>query len=76
LGMEMVDAIIVSASQYGDISPNTKLPLTIIATSENTVGFAVCAVKEGKIDDRLVQAILKTPAGILKELGIDSWEKQ
>jgi hypothetical protein len=75
LGMEMVDAIIVSASQYRDIFPNTRLPLTIIATSENNIGFAVCAFKEGKIDDRLVQALLKTPACILKELGIDSWEK-
>jgi hypothetical protein len=75
LGMEVVDAIIVSASQYRDIYPNTRLPLTIIATSENNVGFAVCAAKEGKIDDKLVQALLKTPVYILKELGIDSWEK-
>jgi hypothetical protein len=47
LGMEAVDEIIVSASQYGDILSNTKLPLIIVATSRNTIGFAVCAAKEG-----------------------------
>ena len=76
LGMEAVDAIILSESQYNDILSNTKLPLTIVATSENNVGFAVCAAKEGKMDSALTRALLKAPAPILKELGIDSWEKQ
>jgi len=75
LGMEMVDAIIVSASQYRDIFSTTKLPLMIIATSENSIGFAACATREGKIDDGLMKTLLRTPVSILKELGIDSWEK-
>ena len=75
LGMEAVDAIIVSESQYSDILANTKLPLKIIAISENKIGFAMCAAKEGKTDTGLVQALLKAPVSILQELGIDSWEK-
>jgi hypothetical protein len=75
LGMEAVDEIIVSASQYNDILSNTKLPLTVIATSRNTIGFAVCAVKEGKVDPDLQRKLLKTPVPLLRELGIDSWEK-
>lgn len=76
LGMEAVDAIIVSASQYDDIRSNTKLPLTVIATSENNIGFAVCAAKNGKMDPAVEHALLKAPLSVLKELGIDSWEKQ
>ena len=75
LGMEAVDEIIVSASQYGDILSNTKLPLTIVATSRNTFGFAVCAAKEGKINAGLMRKLLNAPASLIKELGIDSWEK-
>lgn len=75
LGMEAVDEIIVSASQYDDILSNTKLPLTIVATSRNGIGFAVCAIKEGKTNPVLVRKLLKTPVPLLKELGIDSWER-
>lgn len=75
LGMEAVDEIIVSASQYDDILSNTKLPLTVVATSLNAIGFAVCAVKEGKVDLVLQRKLLKTPAPLLRDLGIDSWEK-
>jgi hypothetical protein len=75
LGMEAVDEIIVSASQYEDILSNTKLPLTIVATSRTAIGFVVCAAKEGKIDADLKRKLLKTPVPLLKELGIDSWEK-
>ena len=75
LGMDAVDEIIVSASQYGDILSNTKLPLIIIATSRNNIGFAVCAAREGKINAGLMRKLLNAPAPLLKELGIDSWEK-
>lgn len=75
LGMEAVDAIIVSASQYDDILSNTKLPLAVVATSRSAIGFAVCAVKEGKADPDLMRKLIKAPLPLLKELGIDSWEK-
>lgn len=75
LGMEAADAIIISESQYNDILSNTKLSLTIIAKSKNDIGFAMCAAKEGKMDAGLVKALLKAPVPLLKELGIDSWEK-
>jgi hypothetical protein len=75
LGMEAVDAIVVSASQYEDILSNTKMPLMIISTSNNTIGFDVCAAKDGNKDAGLFHALLKTPGPILKELGIDAWEK-
>ena len=75
LGMEAVDEIIVSASQYDDILSNTKLPLTIVATSRHAIGFAVCAIKEGKADPDLLRKLQKMPLPLLRELGIDSWEK-
>jgi hypothetical protein len=74
LGLEAVDAIIVSSEQYGEIRSNTKLPITIVTTSKNDIGFAVCASKEGKIDPSLKKALLKAPVALLRELGIDSWE--
>jgi hypothetical protein len=74
LGLEAVDAIIISSEQYREILSNTKLPITIVATSKNDVGFAVCAAKEGKIDPALKKTLLKSPNALLRELGIDSWE--
>lgn len=75
LGMEAVDEIIVSASQYDDILSNTKLPLTVVASSRHLIGFTVCAVKEGKGNPDLIRKLQKAPVPLLRELGIDSWEK-
>ena len=74
LGLEAVDAIIVSSSQYNEIRSNTKLPLIIVATSINNIGFAVCAAKEGKINVALKKALLKSSNTLLREIGVDSWE--
>jgi hypothetical protein len=74
LGLEAVDAIIVSSEQYKEILSNTKLPITIVATSKNNVGFAQCAAKEGKMDAALKKALLKSPQTLLRELCVDSWE--
>jgi hypothetical protein len=74
LGLEAVDAIIVSSTQYSEILSNTKLPLAIVATSKREIGFAECAVKEGKIDPALKKALLKSSKVLFRELGIDSWE--
>jgi hypothetical protein len=74
LGMETVEAIVVSTSQYKEILSNTKLPLVTVATSEKIVGFAVCATRNGKEDAGLKNALLKSPASLSKEIGIDSWE--
>jgi hypothetical protein len=74
LGLEAVDAIIVSSTQYNEIRSNTKLPLIIVATSINNIGFAVCAAKEGKIDIALKKSLLKSPNILLREIGLDSWE--
>ena len=40
IGMEAVDAIIVSDSQFKEIKSNTKLPLAIVVSSSKAVGFA------------------------------------
>jgi hypothetical protein len=74
LGLESVEAIIVSSTQYNEIRSNTKLPLTIVATSQNDVGFAVCAIKEGNFDPAIKKALLKSSKVLLREMGLDSWE--
>ncbi len=74
LGMETVDAIVVSATQYKEIISNTKLQLVTIATSAKNAGFAVCATLNGKEDAGLKNALLKAPISLSKEIGIDSWE--
>jgi hypothetical protein len=74
LGLEAVDAIIVSSAQYNEIRSNTKLPLNIVVTSKNDIGFAVCAAKEGKMDLALKKALLKSSTILLREIGVDSWE--
>ena len=74
LGLESVDAIIVSSTQYKEILSNTKQPLAILATSKNDVGFAVCAAKEGTMDLELKKALLKSSNLLLRGMGLDSWE--
>jgi hypothetical protein len=74
LGMETVEAIVVSTSQYNEILSNTKLPLVTVATSSKIAGFAVCATRNGKEDTMLKNALLKAPASLIKEIGISSWE--
>jgi hypothetical protein len=74
IGMEAVDAIIVSASQFKEIQSNTKLPLAIIASSSKTIGFASYGQKEGKEDENQKKALLKAPVPLLKEIGIEGWE--
>jgi hypothetical protein len=74
LGLEAVDAIIVSSAQYKEILSNTKLPLQVVATSKNEIGFAVCAAKNGKIEPALKKSLLKSSKLLLREIGIDSWE--
>lgn len=74
LGMEAVDAIIVSSSQYKEILSNTKLPLTVVMESSKITGYPVCAVKKGVVYEDLKAALLKGSSSLLKELGIDSWE--
>jgi hypothetical protein len=74
IGMEAVDAIIVSASQFKEIQSNTKLPLAIVASSSKTIGYASYGQKEGKEDENQKKALLKAPAPLLKEIGIEGWE--
>lgn len=74
LGMEVVDAIVVSTSQYKEIMSNTKLPLFKVAVSSKLVGFAVCSTKDGKEYPELKNVLLKSPASFSKKIGIDSWE--
>lgn len=73
LGVYAVDAIIVSASQYREILSNTKLSLTIIASSSKNFGFLTYCIKDGKKDEYR-KKLLKAPAGLLKEIGIEGWD--
>gem|GEM_PF-1644833 len=74
LGIEAADAIIVSNFQYKEILSNTKLPLTIVASSSSNVGLAGFAVRSGKADEKLKKTIQNAPASLLKEIGITGWE--
>ena len=74
IGMEAVDAIIVSESQLEEIESNTKIKLVTIATSASTVGLAVYGQKKGNGNDNQKKILLKAPLSLLKEIGIDGWE--
>ena len=74
IGIEAVDAIIVSASQFKEIKSNTKLPLAIVASSSKIIGFAAYGQKEGKEDENQKKAVIKASGSLLKEIGIDGWE--
>lgn len=74
LGMGAVDAIIVSDSQYREILTNTKLSLSIIASSSKSFGFLTYGIKEGKNDEKQKKKLMKAPASLLKEIGIDGWD--
>ncbi len=74
LGMEVVDAIIVSTSDYQEILSNTKLTLNEVAASEKNIGFSVFASKQGKEDVAIKKALLKQPLSLSKAESIDKWE--
>jgi hypothetical protein len=74
LGMNAVDAIIVSESQYNEILSNTKLPIMIIATSSKSFGFLTYGIKEGRKNELQKKKLLKAPVGLLKEIGIEGWD--
>jgi len=74
LGIEAVDAIVVSESQYKDLLSNTKLPLKIVATSAKNVGLAVVALPEKQEPSTARKALLGLPQSVLLEIGITGWE--
>jgi hypothetical protein len=74
IGIEAVDAIIVSASQYKEILSNTKLPLAIVASSLKTIGFAAYGLQKGNEDENQKKTLVKAPGSLLKEIGIEGWE--
>lgn len=74
LGMEVVDAIIVSESQHKEILSNTKTPLIIVASSLKKIGFAAYGIREGKENRNQRQKVQKAPTELLKEIGIEGWE--
>lgn len=74
IGMEMVDAIIVSDAQLREIQSNTKLPLSIIASSKSRIGFAAYGYMKSKENTHLKDVLLNAPETILKEIGIDGWK--
>lgn len=74
IGMEAVDAIIVSETHYREIQSNTKLSFTIVATSSKHVGFPVCAIKDARTSKACKRLLHSLPAPLAKALGIDCWE--
>jgi hypothetical protein len=73
LGMETVDAIIVSASQYKEILSNTKLPLVVLSSSSKEIRFLTYGVRELKEDEKQKKMLSNAPVKLLKEIGIDGW---
>ena len=74
IGMEMVDAVIVSATRFREMQSNTKLPLRIIASSKNRIGFAAYGRITGNEKKTIRNVLLGAPETILREIGIDGWE--
>ena len=74
LGMDAVEAIIVSETQYREILSNTKLPIMIIASSSKSFGFLTYGIKEGKKNESQKKKLLKAPVGLLNQIGIEGWD--
>jgi hypothetical protein len=73
LGMESVEAIVVSASELKIIKSETKLNLQTVMESNKSVSYSVFAVKENS-ECQLKSTIQKLPSALLKEIGVDGWE--
>jgi hypothetical protein len=76
LGMETVDAIIIGENQLKVLKGNTKLTLTTIKESSQPVNYVVFAAKNGASATEVKMGLLKQPATLLKEFGIEKWEGQ
>lgn len=76
LGMETVDAIIVSVSGLKEIQSSTKQSLFVVAESIQPVGGPVLAFKSGKDVSDIRSKILKASSSIAKDAGIDKWEEK
>ncbi len=74
LGMETVDAIIISASEMKEIKARTKLTLTVVAESSCSAGFLALATPASQDGDNIKKTVLKQPVGLTQALGIDRWE--
>jgi hypothetical protein len=77
LGMETVDAIIVSTTEYKEILTNTKIHLTIVSESTNPIGFIICASKKDCKNKTIIKnALLKAPVALKAKLNITDWEER
>jgi hypothetical protein len=73
LGMESVDAIIVSSNELSQIKKKTKINLFTVIESKKQIPHPVFAIKDS--DGAQYKAIIKKiPASLFKELGINEWE--
>jgi len=76
LGMESADVIIVPEGDVVELKAGTKTDLKAVAESISPVPYPVLAAKNGVSVDDVVAALMKQPPALLKDLGIDKWEKQ
>jgi len=74
--MESADVIIVPEGDVVELKAGTKTDLKAVAESISPVPYPVLAAKNGVSVDDVVAALMKQPPALLKDLGIDKWEKQ
>ena len=74
LGMEAVDAIIVSAAEYKKVKADTKLPLKIIGESSRPVPLLALGIPASANAAKIKKLISEQPALLSKLIEIDAWE--
>lgn len=71
LGMDMVDALALSQSDYEKIKSSTSVKLTVLTKSKKTIPFAQVATSGG--DAAAAKNLSKTSKSFLKAFGFESW---
>lgn len=73
LGVESVDALFVSESEYNEISSTTKMQLVTVMTAPKTIPYPVFAVPVGQKHEELFKIIMEQPLPLTHALDIEEW---
>jgi hypothetical protein len=71
LGIDMVDAILVSKAELATIRKNSDIKLTVLSESKKKVAYPVVALGSGSAAD--VASLSKVSKKLLKKCGFESW---
>lgn len=73
LGVESVDALFISESEYNEISSATKIRLVTVMTAPTKLPYTVFAVPKDRNHEALCKVIMKQPLSLVHALDIEEW---